>query len=195
MADDVRSRMADDIRPRLPKRIALVTVAETHALPSLIANDFEDALGAYSKIGGTKPPEVLHSLEDDPAIDAVVIMFAASDARLAAGLLASLESTCLVYALASDDAEDAENALRALDALKDTCNMQRLSWRGGLAVPCCTWYEAHMTKPRMGSARRSLSEATDDVVLALRCDNYAGVSAVKAPLRARISALKTPVHG
>lgn len=194
MADDVRSRMADDVRPRLPKRIALVTVGETHALPSLMAKDFEDALSAYSEIGGTKPPAVLHSLEGDPAIDAVVIMFAASDAQLAAGLLASLESTCLVYALASDDAENAENALRALNALEDTCNTQGLSWRGGLAVPCHAWYEAHMARPRMGGARRSLSEATDDVVLALRCGNYASVSAVKAPLRARISALKTPVH-
>lgn len=187
--------MADVARSRLPKRIALVTVGETYALPSLMANDFEDALGAYSEIGGTRPPAVLHSLEGDPATDAVVIMFAASDARLAAGLLACLESTCLVYALASDDAKDAENALRALDALKDMCNTQGLSWRGGLAVPCHAWYEAHMSKPRMGSARRSLSEATDDVVLALRCGNYAGVSAVKAPLRARISTLKTPVHG
>lgn len=191
MADDVRPRMTDDVRPRLPKRIALVTVGETHALPSLLANDFEDALGAYSEIGGTRPPAVLHSLEGDPAIDAVVIIFAASDAQLAADLLASLESTCLVYALASDDAED---ALIALDTLKDTCKTQGLSWRGGLAVPCRAWYEAHMAKPRMGSARRSLSEATDDVVLALRCGYYAGVSAVKAPLRARISALKTPVY-
>ena len=195
MADDVRPRMTDDVRPRLPKRIALVTVGETHALPSLMANDFEDALGAYSEIGRTRPPSVLHSLEGDPAVDAVVIMFAASDARLVAGLLASLEGTRLVYALASDDAEDAENALGALDALEDTCNTQGLSWRGGLAVPCRTWYEARMAKPRMGSARRSLSEATDDVVLALRCGNYAGVSVVKAPLGARISALKTPVHG
>lgn len=187
MADDVRSRMVDDVRPRLPKRIALVTVGETHALPSLIANDFEDALGAYSKIGGTKPPAVLHSLEGDPAIDAVVIMFAASDARLTEDLLANLESKCLVYALASDDTDDAKDALRALDALKDACNERGLSWRGGLAVPCRAWYEAHMAKPRMGSARRSLSEATDDVVLALRCGNYAGVSAVKAPLRTRLS--------
>lgn len=186
--------MADDARSRLPKRIALVTVSETHALPSLMANDFEDALGAYSEIGGTRPPAVSHSLEGDPAIDAVVIIFTSSDVRLAENLLTSLESTCLVYALASDDAEDAENALRALDALGDTCTTQGLSWRGGLAVPCRAWYEAHMAKPRMGSARRSLSEATDDVVLALRCGNYAGVSIVKAPLRARISTPKTTAH-
>lgn len=186
--------MADVARPRLPKRIALVTVGETHALPSLIANDFEDALGAYSEIGGTRPPAVLHSLEGELAVDAVVIIFAANDAQLSEDLLANLESKCLVYALASDDTEDAKNTLRALDALKDACNEQGLSWRGGLAVPCRVWYEAHMGKPRMGSARRSLSEATDDVVLALRCGNYAGVSVVKAPLRARISALKTPAH-
>lgn len=187
--------MADVARSRLPKRIALVTVGETHALPSLIANDFEDALGAYSEIGGTRPPTVLHSLEGEPAVDAVVIIFSASDAQLAEDLLASLESTCLVYALASNDAEDAENALKALDALKDACNKQGLSWRGGLAVPCRAWYEAHMAKPRMGCARRPLSEATDDIVLALRCGNYAGVSVVKAPLRSRISTPKTPTHG
>lgn len=179
--------MADVVRSRLPKRIALVTVGETHALPSLIANDFEDALSAYSEIGGTRPPAVLHSLEGEPAVDAAVIIFAASDARPTEDLLANLESKCLVYALASDDTDDAKDALRALDALKDACNERGLSWRGGLAVPCRAWYEAHMAKPRMGSARRSLSEATDDVVLALRCGNYAGVSAVKAPLRARLS--------
>lgn len=195
MADDVRSRMADDVRPRLPKRIALVTVGETHALPSLMANDFEDALGAYSEIGGTRPPAVLHSLEREPTVDAVVIIFAASDARLTEDLLADLESTCLVYALASDDTDDAKDALRALDALKDACNTQGLSWRGGLAIPCRVWYETHMAKPRMGCARRPLSEATDDIVLALRCGNYAGVSIVKAPLRARISTPKTPAHG
>lgn len=109
--------MADAARSRLPKRIALVTVDETHALPSLMANDFEDALGAYSKIGGTRPPAVLHSLEGEPTIDAVVIMFAASVARLAVSLPASLETTCLVYALASDDAEDAKDALRALSLI------------------------------------------------------------------------------
>ena len=187
--------MADEVRPRLPKRIALIAVGETHALPSLIANDFEDALSAYSKIGGTKPPAVSRSLEGDPAIDAVVIIFAANDAQLAENLLANLESKCLVYALASDNAGDAENALRTLDALKDACNEQGLSWMGGLVVPCRAWYEAHMGKPRMGGARRSLSEVTDDIVLALRCGNYAGVSVVKAPLRARISTPKTPVHG
>lgn len=184
--------MADVARSRLPKQIALVTVDETHALPSLIANDFEDGLGAYSRIGGTRPPAVLHSLEGEPTVDAVVIMFTTSVARLAVSLPANLESECLVYALASDDAEDAKDALRALDALKDACNKQGLTWRGGLAVPCRVWYEAHMAKPRMGSARRSLSEATDDIVLALRSGNYAGVSVVKAPLRARISTHKTP---
>ena len=187
--------MADDVRPRLPKRIALVTVGETHALPSLMSNDFEDALGAYSEIGGTRPPAVSHSLEGEPAVDAVVIIFSASDARLAEDLLANLESKCLVYALASENTDDAKDALRTLDALKDACNKRGLSWRGGLAVPCRVWYEAHMARPRMGSARRSLSEATDDVVLALRCGNYAGVSIVKAPLRARISTPKTPAHG
>lgn len=187
--------MADDVRPRLPKRIALVTVGETHALPSLMANDFEDALGAYSEIGGTRPPAVSHSLEGDPAIDAVVVAFAANDAQSAVNLLASLKSTCLVYALASEDSAGARDALKALEILRDACNKQGLSWRGGLAVPCRVWYEAHMARPRMGSARRSLSEATDDVVLALRCGNYAGVSVVKAPLRARISTPKTPAHG
>lgn len=187
--------MVDVARSRLPKRIALVTVGETRTLPSLMANDFEDALGAYSEIGGTRPPTVLHSLEGEPAVDAVVIIFSASDAQFAEDLLANLESKCLVYALASEDTEDAKDALRALDALKDACNKQGLSWRGGLAVPCRVWYEAHMARPRMGSARRSLSEATDDVVLALRCGNYAGVSIVKVPLRARISTPKTPAHG
>ena len=187
--------MADEIRPRLPKRIALVTVGKTHALPSLMANDFEDALGAYSEIGGTRPPAVLRSLEGEPAVDAVVIIFTSSDARLAENLLKSLESTCLVYALASDDTEDAKDALRDLDVLKDACNEQGLSWRGGLAVPCRAWYEARMSKPRMGGARRSLSEATDGIVLALRCGNYAGVSVVKASLRARISTPKTPAQG
>ncbi|MDY3291362.1 MAG: hypothetical protein SOX20_00285, partial [Parolsenella sp.] len=119
--------MADDVRPRLPKRIALVTVGETHALPSLMANDFEDALGAYSEIGGTRPPAVSHSLEGEPAVDAVVIIFSASDARLAEDLLANLESKCLVYALASENTDDAKDALRTLDALKDACNKQGLS--------------------------------------------------------------------
>lgn len=186
--------MTDVARSRLPKRIALVTVGETHALSSLMASDFEDALGAYSEIGGTRPPAVLRSLEGNPTIDAVVIIFAACDARLAEDLLANLESKCLIYALTSDDTEDAKDALRALVALKDACTEQGLSWRGGLAVPCRAWYEAHMAKPRMGSARRSLSEATDGVVLALRCGNYAGVSIVKAPLRARISTPKTPAQ-
>ena len=128
--------MADVARPRLPKRIALVALGETHALSSLMANDFEDALGAYSEIGGTRPPAVQHSLEGNPAIDAVVIIFAACDARLAEDLLANLESKCLIYALASDDTEDAKDAIRALDALKDACSKHGLSWRGGLAVPC-----------------------------------------------------------
>lgn len=187
--------MADDVRPRLPKRIALVAVGETHTLPSLMANDFEDALGAYSEIGGTRPPAVSHSLEGDPAIDAVVVAFAANDAQSAVNLLASLKSTCLVYALASEDSAGARNALKALDLLRDACSEQGLSWMGGLAVPCRVWYEARMSKPRMGSARRSLSEATDDIVLALRCGSYAGVSVVKAPLRARISTPKTPAQG
>ena len=187
--------MADAARSRLPKRIALVTVDEAHALPSLMANDFEDALGAYSEIGGTRPPAVLHSLEEKPALDAVVIAFATNDTPLAVNLLAGLEGTSLVYALVSEDAADAKDALRVLDVLKDACNEQGLSWRGGLAVPCRAWYEAHMGKPRMGGARRSLSEATDDIVLALRCGNYAGVSVVKAPLRARISTPKTPAQG
>ena len=185
--------MADVARSRLPKQIAPVTVDETHVLPSLMANDFEEYLRRVLKMAGQDLPQscTLSKVNQQSTPWSSCSRPASRDWQQACPQTSKASASSMPWRLMTPKMP--KDALRALDALKDACNKQGLTWRGGLAVPCRVWYEAHMAKPRMGSARRSLSEATDDMRPRPReSGDYSGVSVVKAPLRARISTHKTP---
>lgn len=167
---------ARDIRP-LPKTVALIEFGDrTSALPGLLLDDFEDALGVYARIGGVPSPRrVLASRH----ADALVIATHARDMREAR--YTAIAPGALVYALIACDACETSEARQALESLEERLDRTHATLAGCALIPLAETLETRMRGPRMGHARRNVSEATDELVLALRCADEAGIIDVRPP--------------
>ena len=77
-----------------------------------------------------------------------------------------------VYLVFVEDAGDAESSWADAEAsaqtLEAACEGAGLAWAGGLVVPGWALVPGLLRHPRMGILRRPLSEATDDLVAAIR---------------------------
>lgn len=127
------------------------------------------------------------------AVDTWVIGIDAADdggayAERLAGLLCTAGSTqARVYAVAVCAGDDQQVAVRALDALMTRAQAALARPCGGLAVPRAQEVAMAFPTARMGRRRRRLSEATDRLILALRCGQDAGTLTVRpCTLRALI---------
>ena len=99
----------------LPKTVALIEFGDrTSALPGLLLDDFDDALGAYARIGGVPSPR--RALASRHA-DALVIATHARDMREAR--YTAIAPGTLVYALITCDACETSEARQALESLED----------------------------------------------------------------------------
>lgn len=87
-----------------------------------------------------------------------------------------------VYAIVVDHSYDAENALGSLDALRASCSEAGLLFSGGVLIGGGALLPRLVNKPRMGSARRRVSEAVDELIEAVREGRDAGVIKVKPPM-------------
>lgn len=84
-----------------------------------------------------------------------------------------------VYAVAVCADDDPQAAVRTLDALMARAQAAGARPCGGLAVPQALEVAAAFPTARMGRRRRRLSEATDRLILALRCGQDAGTLTVR----------------
>lgn len=84
-----------------------------------------------------------------------------------------------VYALVVNHPYDAENALDSLDALRASCSEAGLLFSGGVLIGGGALLPRLMNKPRMGSARRRVSEAIDELIEAVREGHDAGIIKAK----------------
>ena len=165
------------IRHRLPKTVAYVALGDrSSALPGLLLDDFEDALGAYARLGGMPAPTRVEGAGD---CDALVISARTGDISGLEKLAPAAGS--LAYALLAHEGTRPDEALRAQEQLGELLARRGAELAGCALVPLASHLEARMGCARMGHARRNVSEATDELVLALRCGATCGTIPVRPP--------------
>lgn len=106
--------------------------------------------------------------------------FAADVAHLSPSL--DIPSGARVYAIAIDSSCDAGNALASVDVLHAFCRGSGLRFSGGIAIGGGALLPRMENKPRMGAARRRLSEATDELIDAVRAGRDTEVITVRPPM-------------
>ena len=106
--------------------------------------------------------------------------FAADVARLSPSL--DIPSGARVYAIAIDSSCDAGNALASVDVLHAFCRESGLRFSGGIAIGGGALLSRMENKPRMGAARRRLSEATDELIEAVCAGRDTEVVTVRPPM-------------
>lgn len=160
-----------------PRTVAYVGAGDDpNALPSLLLKDFDDALHAYARLGGVDAPQ---RVED--AIDADAVVIATSARRPSFVELPGLSPSKLVYALIACDGAKTGEARLAMERMRGLLEQSGAMLVGCALIPLAGQLERHMKDPRMGHARRNVSEATDELVLALRCAATPGVIEVRPP--------------
>lgn len=161
----------------LPRTVAYVGAGDDpNALPSLLLEDFDDALHAYARLGGVDAPQ---RVED--AIDADAVVIAMSARRPSLVDPPALSHSALVYVLIACDGAETDEARLAMERTCGLLGQSGAMLAGCVLIPLAGQLERHMKGPRMGHARRNVSEATDELVLALRCAATPGVIEVRPP--------------
>lgn len=127
-----------------------------------------------------------------PACDSVVVGYALGSEEDSAAVPADdiahlfssgvVSADARVYVVAVDPAYDAESALAPFDALRALCNEAGLRFSGGVLIGGGALLLRMENMPRMGAARRRVSEATDELIEAVREGRDAGIIKVKPPM-------------
>ena len=133
----------------------------------------DDAFAAHAECGSVVIGYALEADED-----------AAGSIANAVRLLSPVDASrgMRVYAIAVDHSYDAESALAPFDALRALCNEAGLRFSGGIAIGGGALLLRMENMPRMGAARRRVSEATDELIEAVREGRDAGIIKVKPPM-------------
>ena len=88
--------------------------------------------------------------------------------------LRGLPQDAVIYGLCCSAPFAAPAALHGLGQLEAACVESGHAWCGGMVVRCAGALPRLKNKPRMGMARRKVSEAADELLLAIRCGSHAG---------------------
>ena len=83
--------------------------------------------------------------------------------------------------------DDRDAAADALAALRERCEARGLAWLGGLAIGDAGLLPRMACRPRMGWARRRVSEAVDQLLIALLAGQSFGEQYVRPSLYARVT--------
>lgn len=172
----------------LAGRVALVDASHDAATGALLA-DAAEALPVYARLAGTEPPELVRADAgaDVARCDTVLLGLSLDGtARIEELPLAYAPAGARVYALLTV-AGDPQIARYALAALEERCELQGLRWMGALAVGDAGLLPRIARCPRMGWARRRVSEALDRLLIALLAGQHAGENNVRPSRYARIT--------
>lgn len=160
--------------PKTLQTIAYISIPDSADLEFLLW-DLQDAIAAYARLSGTSLPRPVNLGTGDgvSAVDGIVL--AVEDA-LDNEETAAVEQVfdCLegmetrIYVIAQAAYGSAEQAHVAVGRLREACEYRGLSWCGGVIVCTGAGIAALRRSPRMGLLRRSLSEAIDKLVGAVR---------------------------
>lgn len=173
----------------LAGRVALVDASHGVATKALLA-DAAEALPVYARLAGTEPPELVRADAgaDVARCDTVLLALALGPAapRVEELPLSYAPAGARAYALLAVSG-DPQVAAPALAALEERCEERDLAWRGGLAVGDADLLPRIARCPRMGWARRRVSEALDRLLIALLANQPAGEKYVRPSRYARIT--------
>lgn len=172
-----------------PARVALVE-APASAQASALLDDAAEALPVYAWLAKTEAPEIVRARPgtDVTGCDTVLLALAAGTVAPDADgeLLGSAAAGTRVYALVCVD-DDPGAAADALAALRERCEARGLAWLGGLAIGDAGLLPRMACRPRMGWARRRVSEAVDQLLIALLAGQPFGEQCVRPSRYARLT--------
>ncbi len=151
---------------------------------SLLLGDLVEAGAVYERLAGLATPvefEVLGGATEAGACEALVLGVCAGEglAEPLAELLPNVAEGSQVYAVVACESREPEGALPALSALEEWCSEQGFIWQGALVVADAARLPLVWGKPRMGRARRPVSETMDELILAIRCGAEVGVGTAR----------------
>ena len=160
--------------PKTLQTIAYISIPDNADLEFLLW-DLQDAIAAYARLSGTSLPRPVDLGVNDGGNAADGIVFAVDDA-LHSETMAAVEQVfdCIesmetrIYVIVQAAYGSAEQAHVAVGRLREACEHRGLSWCGGVTVCTGAGIAALRRSPRMGLLRRSLSEAIDKLVGAVR---------------------------
>ena len=145
-----------------------------YELHSGVARPVEFALGETGDCDASEPREA-------NGCDAFVLGFYLDDAgefafagQEVVDALRGLPQDAVIYGLCCSAPFAAPAALHGLGQLEAACVESGHAWCGGMVVRCAGALPRLKNKPRMGMARRKVSEAADELLLAIRCGSHAG---------------------
>ena len=161
-------------KPKTLQNIAYISIPDSADLEFLLW-DLQDAIAAYARLSGTSLPRPVDLGVNDGGNAADGIVFAVDDA-LHSETMAAVEQVfdCIegmetrIYVIVQAAYGSAEQAHVAVGRLREACEHRGLSWCGGVTVCTGAGIAALRRSPRMGLLRRSLSEAIDKLVGAVR---------------------------
>ena len=150
----------------------------------LLLGDLAEAGAVYERLAGLATPvefEMLGGAAEAGACEALVLGVCAGEEleSALAGLLPNVAEGSQVYAVVACESREPEEALPALRTLEKWCSEQGLIWQGALVVADAARLPLVWGKPRMGRARRPVSETMDELLLAIRCGAEVGVGTAK----------------
>ena len=150
----------------------------------LLLGDLAEAGAVYERLAGLATPvefEVLGGAAEAGACEALVLGVCAGEEleKPLAGLLPNVAEGSQIYAVVACESREPEETLPALSALEKWCSEQGFIWQGALVVADAARLPLVWGKPRMGRARRPVSETMDELLLAIRCGAEVGVGTAK----------------
>lgn len=174
--------------PQVPRRIALVDASDCAATSALLA-DAAEALPVYARLAGTQAPELVraHAGRDVAPCDTVLLVLRldGTSPRVEELPVSYASAGARVYALLCTEG-DPGVAAYLLAELDERCEERGLRWCGGLAVGDDDLLPRIAGFPRMGWARRRVSEAVDELLIALLANESAGEKYVRPSRYARL---------
>ena len=173
---------------RVPGRIALVDASNCAATSALL-EDAAEALPVYARLGGAQAPELVRARagRDVASCDTVLLALKldGTNPRVEELPISYAPIGARVYALLCTEG-DPGIAAHLLAELDERCEERGLLWRGGLAVGDADLLPRITGCPRMGWARRRVSEAVDELLIALLANESAGEKYVRPSRYARL---------
>ena len=178
--------------PALPRRIALVNASSRadEKISRYLLEDLAEALPVYARLAGVASPELVRAApgEKIDACDTVLLGHAPQDAATAQAIIATqLAPGARVYVLAHLCGGAGNETPPHFSQMEACCAEAGARWMGGLIVCEGNLVLSAANSPRMGWARRWVSEPLDCLIMAMLAGSPFDEPAARPTLAARIT--------
>ncbi len=179
-----------EARNKTATRSVALVGADGNAATSTLLADAAEALPVYARLSDVAAPELVRAATGADVARCDTVLLALTLGPSAPSVeelpLSYAPAGARVYALLCVD-DDPEVATHALAALEERCGERGLAWMGGLVVGDAGLLPQMARRPRMGWARRRISEAVDQLLIALLARQPFGEKYVRPSRYARLT--------